>query len=505
MNGSVTRKAMAGVLAATLVGGGGFALGRMDIPWQGGARTIVPAKTGNDTPAPSVPETARTAGARPSFASLVAAVDPAVVHVKVTSIVKAGGEDGFSTDPFGDDSPFRSFPFPGLPFPHGRGGPRDGFKRQGAGSGFIIREDGIVLTNNHVVENAKEITVVLSDGRELPGRVLGRDQKTDLAVVKIEGKGLPTARLGDSDRLQVGDWVVAIGNPFGLNNTVTAGIVSAKGRAIGGPYDDFIQTDAPINPGNSGGPLFDEDGNVVGINSAIFTQNGGNIGIGFAIPINMAKKLVPELEDHGHVTRGWLGVSIQSLTPTMAESFGVDGTKGALVASVMPNSPAAKAGLQPGDVLRRYDGKELGQRTSVPSLVAATPIGTTVPIEIIRDGKTKTVEVTIAKLDEPVETSAVAEQKTRLGLNLRDLSPEERAQRELDPTTGVLVAGVVPGSPAAEAGIEPGNVVLGVNRKPVDTVEAVKAEVAKTPDDKPVLLLVRPSEGGDRFVTLASR
>src|SRR6185503_9580070 len=296
-----------------------------------------------------------------------------------------------------------------------------------------------------------------------------------------------------------------IGNPFGLNNTVTAGIVSAKGRAIGGPYDDFIQTDASINPGNSGGPLFDESGNVVGINSAIFSQNGGSVGIGFAIPINMAKKLVPELEERGHVTRGWLGVTIQSLTPAMAESFGVEGTKGALVASVTPNGPAAKAGLEPGDVVLRYDGTELGQRTSLPSLVAATPIGRTVPVEIIRDGKTKTLEVTVAKLDEPVETSVAAEQKTRLGLKLRDLSPEERTQRELDPNTGVLVAGVVPGSPAAEAGIEPGNVLLRVNRKPVDSAQAAKVEVAKTPDDKPVLLLVRPAEGGDRFVTLASR
>ncbi len=498
MNGSVTRKAAAGVLAATLVGGG-FALGRAGNPGSGEGHVVVP-KTGSETPPPLVPEPARTAGARPSFAALVAAVDPAVVHIKVTSIVKTGGDDGFPDNPFGDDSPF-----PGLPFPHRRGGPREGWKQQGAGSGFVIREDGVVLTNNHVVENAKQITVVLSDGRELPGTVLGRDPKTDLAVVKVEGKALPTARLGDSDQVQVGDWVVAIGNPFGLNNTVTAGIVSAKGRAIGGPYDDFIQTDAPINPGNSGGPLFDESGNVVGINSAIFSQNGGNIGIGFAIPINMAKKLVPELEEHGHVTRGWLGVAIQSLTPTMAESFGVEGTKGALVASVTPNGPAAKAGLEPGDVVLRYDGKELGQRTSLPSLVAATPIGRTVPVEIIRDGKTKTVEATIAKLDEPAETSVAAEQKGRLGLTLRDLSPEERAQRELDRNTGVLVAGVVPGGPAAEAGIEPGNVLLRVNRKTVASVEAAKAEVAKTPDDKPVLLLVRPSEGGDRFVTLASR
>ena len=305
--------------------------------------------------------------------------------------------------------------------------------------------------------------------------------------------------------MKVGDWVVAIGNPFGLNNTVTAGIVSAKGRAIGGPYDDFIQTDAPINPGNSGGPLFDESGNVVGINSAIFTQSGGNIGIGFAIPINMAKKLVPELEEHGHVTRGWLGVSIQSITPAMAESLGVDGTKGALVASVAPRGPAAKAGIQAGDVVLRYDGKELGPRTSLPSLVAATPIGTTVPLDIVRDGQSKTIDVTIAKLAEANEASVTPEHRGRLGLTLRDLSPEERVARELDENEGVLVAEVAPGSPAAEAGLQPGNVVLRVNREPVASVEALKAEVEKTPDEKPLLLLVHPREGGDRFVTLAAR
>ena len=323
-----------------------------------------------------------------------------MVHVGTVSVANAADDDSGSGDPSDDDAPSG----PGGPF-RGFRMPRDprfggGEARRGAGSGFIIRKDGVILTNNHVVEHAKEITVALSDGRKLPAKVLGRDPKTDLAVLKIDSKEpLAVVQLGDSDGLSVGDWVVAIGNPFGLDNTVTAGIVSAKGRAIGqGPYDHFIQTDASINPGNSGGPLFDERGNVVGINTAIFSQSGGNIGIGFAIPINMAKELVPELEEKGHVTRGLLGVSIQKLTPELAESMGTDGAQGALVAGVTADSPAAKAGVQPGDVIHRWDGKSVDEPGTLSMLVAGTPIGKTVPVELSRDGKSKDVEVTVAKL-----------------------------------------------------------------------------------------------------------
>ena len=495
MHRFMIRMAGAGALAASLMAAG-FALGRAGIRTDGPATTTVTAAMApaplSAAAAPDVP------GTRPSFATLVSEVEPAVVHIKVTSVMKAAAPDGDMPEWFGGGRSPRGFPFPQRP---GRGGPT----RQGAGSGFIIREDGIVLTNDHVVEDAKDITVVLGDGRELAGRVLGRDAKTDLAVVKIDGEHLPVARLGDSGHLRVGDWVVAIGNPFGLSNTVTAGIVSAKGRAIGGPYDDFIQTDASINPGNSGGPLFDESGNVVGINSAIYTQSGGNIGIGFAIPINMAKSLVPELETHGHVTRGWLGVTVQKLTPAVAESLEVQGTGGALVAGVAPQSPAAKAGLQVGDVLLRYDGKALDEHTPLPPLVAATPIGSTVPIEIVRDGTTKTVDVTVAKLDDPTEATIPPEGKARLGLALRDLSPSDRERRDLATGEGVLVAEVVPDSPAAEAGIEPGDVILRVNRAPVASVDGLKAAVGRLPDGKAVLLLVRPADGTDRFVTLAAR
>ncbi len=275
MNSSRNRAALAVVLASAL-SLAGFTAGR--------ATRAEPAAS---TPAPAAAQT--TGALLPSFAPLVKNAAPAVVHVKVTSVVKAA-----AASPFGYD-----FPFPGFRLP----GPRT---RQGLGSGFIIRKDGIVLTNDHVVDDAKEITVALTDGREFPATVVGRDPKTDLAVLRIDAKSdLPVAELGDSDALSVGDWVLAIGNPFGLSNTVTAGIVSAKGRTIGGPYDDFIQTDAPINPGNSGGPLLDEHGGVVGINTAIFSRSGGNVGIGFAIPINLAKRLVPELEQHGHVTRAF--------------------------------------------------------------------------------------------------------------------------------------------------------------------------------------------------------
>src|SRR5262245_1872859 len=493
MSHSIIRNASVGVVAAGLAAGG-FALGRM----RGNDATPLRRDVVAAAEAPArdpVPED--VPGRRPSFATLVSEVEPAVVHIKVTSVVKTTGSRDGLPEGFGEDGPFGGFPFAPR-------APRGGFTQQGTGSGFVVRADGIVVTNNHVVDGAKEITVVLGDGRELAGKVLGRDAKTDLAVVKVDGKDLPVARLGDSDQLRVGDWVVAIGNPFGLDNTVTAGIVSAKGRAVGRPYDDFIQTDAPINPGNSGGPLFDEQGNVVGINSAIYTQGGGNIGIGFAIPINMAKTLVPELETHGHVTRGWLGVTIQKLTPEVGESLGVDPTHGALVSAVTPKSPAAKAGIEPGDVVLRYDGKAIDEHHGLPSLVAATPVGSTVALEIIRDGKPRTLDVTVAKLDEPVESNPPAEGKGRLGLMLRNLSPDERERRELPAAGGVLVGGVVPDSPAARAGIEAGDVVLRVNRTQVASVDDVKAAVAKIPEGKAVMLLVHPADGSDRFVTLAA-
>src|ERR1700687_203448 len=322
--------------------------------------------------APAVAEAAPApAGSRglPEFAALADQVSPAVVSIKVVATQKVA-QQGMPREFFGEDSPFG---FRGSPFAQP---PQHEFKRQGAGSGFIVRKDGLILTNNHVVDNAKEITVTLSDEREYSAKVIGRDAKTDLAVLKIEPKGsLSVVTLGDSDALRVGEWVVAVGNPFGLSETVTAGIVSAKGRVIGaGPYDNFIQTDASINPGNSGGPLFNERGEAVGINTAIYSQSGGNVGIGFALPHNLAKTLLPELESKGSVTRGWLGVTIQKVTPALARSMDLDDNHGALVADVASDSPADKAGIKRGDVIVKYDDKKVSDSSALPALVATSPV-----------------------------------------------------------------------------------------------------------------------------------
>jgi serine protease Do len=435
-----------------------------------------------------------------SFAPLVADVAPAVVHIKVVSVQPAANMGGMPFPPewFGPGGPFEGMPFPQVP--------RGGMRQEGAGSGFVIGADGIIVTNNHVVERAKEISVTTSDGHEYDAKVLGTDPKTDLAVLKIEPRGqLPVAKLGDSDDLAVGDWVLAIGNPFGLNNSVTLGIVSAKSRAIGqGPYDDFIQTDASINPGNSGGPLLDSEGRVVGINSAIFSRTGGNMGIGFAIPVNLAKRLVPQLQSDGHVTRGWLGVTVQPLTPQLAESLGLaEDTKGALVAEVQPGSPAATGGLRRGDVIVAFDGKDVDETRTLPELVADSPIGERVDVTVVRDGKTQELTVEIRKMDdEPERRASFDENKGKLGLALRELSPEERKQRDLE-QGGAMIANVRPDGPAAEAMLRPGDVILEVNRKPVTSPSDVGEAVSATPDGKSVLMLVRPAAGGgDRFLTV---
>ncbi|HEU4342722.1 MAG TPA: DegQ family serine endoprotease [Candidatus Binatia bacterium] len=470
------------VLAVALIGGG-FAIGRE-------TQNSMAAAQRND----SVALARSQNGALPSFADLAAQVAPAVVNIKATSIAKTDLPGQF----FGEKGPFPRFraPIPRQPEP---------FRRQGTGSGFIIRKDGLILTNNHVVENAQEITVTLSDKQQYKAKILGRDSKTDLAVIKIETKAsLPAATLGDSDTLRVGDWVMAIGNPFGLSNTVTTGIVSAKGRTIGaGPYDDFIQTDASINPGNSGGPLFNMSGEVVGINTAIFSQSGGNIGIGFAIPVNLVKNLVPELETKGAVTRGWLGVSVQPLTPDLARSFGLDKERGALVGDVVAQGPADKAGIKRGDVIVGYDGKKVDQSVTLPSLVAATPVGKTVSVEVIRDGKPRTVSVAIGKLNDPTAAAMPPQEKGEWGLALQDIRPEERGQMGLTGTEGVLVTAVTPGSPARNAGIQPGDVILQVNQVPVSSVQGVQDAVAKVKGDKPLLLLLRRADGSTSFAALS--
>jgi serine protease Do len=470
---------------------GGFMAGRMTQ-----TEPVQAQQSEQPTPAVSTP----SGHTLPSFATLASQVSSAVVYIKVVAVEKAA-EFRPNQNPFGDDSPFPfRFPFPGPP--------QGGFRRQGSGSGFIIRKDGIILTNNHVVDDAKEIMVTLTDKREYRAKVLGRDPKTDLAVLKIEPKGdLPVARMGDSEALNVGNWVMAIGNPFGLSNTVTAGIVSAKGRTIGaGPYDDFIQTDASINPGNSGGPLFNEHGEVVGINSAIFSRGGGNIGIGFAIPINMAKKLLPELETAGSVTRGWLGVAIQRVTPDLAQSLKLSEPQGALVADVTHDGPADKGGLKRGDVIVAYNGQKVEESSALPTLVAETTVGKTVPLEVVRNGKTQTIEITIAKLSDETarDDSQLEVQKGKWGLALRELRPDERERLSLKSGEGVMVGEVQPESPAAEADIEAGDVILEVNQTPVGSVANLKRELAKVKDDQSLLLLLRRADGNNRFASLAS-
>jgi serine protease Do len=329
-----------------------------------------------------------------SFSQLAKMVGPSVVNI---SAVRVSGTKDFLPfgDLFGGDNPLGDF------FKRFFGDQTDkGTKQESLGSGFIIDKDGLILTNNHVVEKAEEIQVSLPDGKTFEAEIVGRDPKTDIALIRIEaGAPLPPLPLGDSDQAEVGDWVLAIGSPFGLGNTVTAGIVSAKYRKIGaGPYDDFIQTDASINPGNSGGPLLNTKGEVIGINTAIFSQSGGSIGIGFATPINMAKALLPQLKK-GEVVRGWLGVTIQGVTPELAGKFGLSEAKGALVSDVTEGGPADKAGIARGDVITSFDGKEIKTMTDLPTIVGATPVGKSVKVEIVRKGKKKTLDVKVGEME----------------------------------------------------------------------------------------------------------
>jgi serine protease Do len=361
-----------------------------------------------------------------------------------------------------------------------------------AGSGFVLNSNGFIVTNNHVVENASEITVKLDDGRELPAKIVGRDSKTDLALLKVDANGLPVIPLGDSTALQVGEPVMAIGNPFGLEQTVTTGIVSATGRVIGsGPYDNFIQTDASINPGNSGGPLINSRGEVIGINTAIFSRGGGSVGIGFAVPSSLAKTVITQLADHGKVERGWLGVSIQPLTNELAKNFKRDNTSGALVSSVIEGSPAEKAGLKPGDVIVEFNGKKVAKATELPSLVADLPVGRDVPMVVVRDGNEMRLNARIARLEDEAPTKvADTQSKGQLGLALQPITPPVARELGLKVSEGVLVRDVVEGGRAAEAGVRPGDVIVEINRQPVRTVEDLKARVDKQAKNEPIVLLL---------------
>jgi len=439
-------------------------------------------------PTPAAPVSASVGADTPmvpaNFSDLAEKVRPGVVNIQVAKKVKnAGFAQG---NPFGDRNPFGDF------FgPFSEGNPPRGPQQRGVGSGFVMSRDGYILTNNHVVEDADQIKVKFANGKEVEGKVVGRDPKTDLAVIKIGGAtNLQPLTLGNSDDLKVGNWVVAVGSPFGLEQTVTAGIVSAKGRTIGaGPYDNFIQTDASINPGNSGGPLINMKGEVVGINTAIIADGQG---IGFAIPINMAKEIVPQLEAKGHVTRGWLGVGIQEMTPELAKSLGLKEKEGALVAQVFSGSPAEKAGIEAGDVIVEFHGKQIIESKDLPRIVASTPVGESVVVKVSRDGKVMDRQVKLGEMEEKdVQVSKTPTSHKSLGITLQNVTPEIAKGLGLKKESGVVVARVEPGSPAADAGIQRGDVIQEVNRKTVKDVEDFVQKVEKAKGQESILLLIQ--------------
>src|SRR6266567_1178700 len=445
---------------------------------------------------------ARELGGRNSFAPVVKKVGPAVVKVftttKMHNTAYSGppGMDDFLRRFFGDESegrnPHRNFNRP---------------RQQGVGSGVIVTKDGYILTNNHVVDGADEVKVTLQDGREFTAKVIGRDPKSDVAVIKIDAKDLPAIPMADSEKVEVGDIVLAIGNPFGIGQTVTTGIVSATGRGnMGLDYEDFIQTDAAINPGNSGGALVDADGRLLGINTAILSRSGGNQGIGFAIPVNLARDVMESLVKEGHVTRGYLGVMIQDINPALASQFKLKDTSGAVVGDVTPHSPADKAGFKNYDVVLEFDGKKVTDSRHLKLEVARTKPGETVPVKILRDGATKTLEVTVKELPgaerlAKADTQNHDDNGTLNGVTVGDLDRAARQQYDLPETVhGVVVTDVAPDSAAAEAGLKPGDVIQEINRKPVKSAEEAVRMTENTTDKTTLLRVWR--NGGSRFVVV---
>jgi len=430
-----------------------------------------------------------------NFSALAETVSPAVVHIRVVKTVKSEGPafGPFNRNPFGDNEQFRDF------FGH-RFGPqrRPEFKQPGLGSGFIIDKAGYIVTNNHVVDGADSIKVILKDETEYNAEVIGRDPVTDIALIKIEAKhDLPSVPLGSSDNLKVGEWVTAIGSPFGLQYTVTAGIVSAKGRVIGsGPYDDFIQTDASINPGNSGGPLINMQGQVVGINTMIIA---GGQGIGFAIPIDLAKGIVTQLKTNGEVTRGWLGITIQDLKGQLAEYYGVSGKTGVLVASVVPGDPADQAGIQPKDIITEINGEKVTTSRDLTKLAAKMGVGDTAKVTILRNGKSKTLEVQIGKRPMTMASASESRQKEKqgeYGFKVTDLTPEMARRFNLEQSSGVIVVGVAPNSKADAAGIQQGDFIIEINHQTVASVKDFKNLIDQYKKADGINLLVKRMNAG---------
>ena len=521
-----TVPAIAGGVVLGLIVAFASAGGAFQFPWGSDEgpppKAGAPAQAGQPAPAHKPapanapePDEARVI-ALPSWAPMVKKVMPTVVNIAITQEVKTGGMGGSDEGqggeggpegpgpggpgggPEGPGSPGGS-PFgPGNPFGGGGGDPFEQFrhffgqvphnyKEHGLGSGVIVSPDGYILTNNHVAGHADEIQVTLMDKRAFTAKVIGKDPKTDIALIKIDTKQpLPFATLGNSGRTDVGDWVMAIGSPFGFNLTVTTGIISAKGRALGGNYDDFIQTDASINPGNSGGPLFSTDGKVIGINTAIYSSTGSNAGIGFAIPIDLAKSVMQQLKEHGKVVRGWLGVEIQEVTPALAKSFGLDAPNGALVAGVDKSGPAGKAGIQQGDIIVKFDSDVVHDEHELPEMVAQTPLGKTVPVEVIRDGKHLMLTASIQELKDKQIANAAGSGApgSSWGLTVQDLTPEIAQQLGIQNSKGVVIRNVRPDSPGAEAGLQPGDVILEVDNSKVGSSDDFAAAAKGAQKDK---------------------
>jgi serine protease Do len=437
-----------------------------------------------------------------SFSELAEAVGPAVVNIRTVKTLKGGGPvfRHFQREPGGRENPFNEF-FERF---FGEEMQRE-FKQPSLGSGFIIDKDGYVVTNNHVIEDADQIKVKLGDEKEFDAQVIGRDPSTDLALLKIKSNShdFPVLKLGDSAQLKVGQWVVAIGSPFGLERTVTAGIVSAKGRVIGsGPYDDFIQTDASINPGNSGGPLLNLKGEVIGINTAIIASGQG---IGFAIPINLARGVIDQLKSGGEVTRGWLGVAIQDVNQEMAEYYGFESKKGVFVADVFKGDPADAAGIKPKDIIVEVNGQKVETTRQLTSLVAAIPVGQSAKIKVIRDGQPKTINVKIAKRDDTKVASRGETPEKRddqLGLRVSGLTPEIAQRFNIREAAGVIVIDVQSGSQADEAGMRVGDIVKEVNRQGVESVKDYNDALKKVPKDGNVNLFIWRKNAGFLVVKL---
>ena len=496
---SVKRRWMMSVAALALVGAFGAAVALAPSAPQ--ANTPVTAATTAPTALPT------------SFADIAEQVSDAVVNIQVSRRSAAGAPVAEApTDPRFDEFFDRFSERFGLPDRRefrNRPAPDRGGRVAGVGSGFIIDPSGFIVTNDHVAGDADEIRVTLQNGDQYDATLVGRDPKTDLALLKVEAQDdLPHVMFGDSDDARVGDWVIAVGNPFGLSHTVTVGVVSAFDRAIGagGPYDEFLQIDASINRGNSGGPTFNTAGEVIGVNSAIFSPTGGSVGIGFAIPSNVAQRIIDELRETGTVERGWLGVSIQAVTPDLAEGLGLDGAQGALVADVVAGSPADDAGLQQGDVILSVDETEIEELRDLPRVVAEIRPGQTADLVVWRDGRRVDVDARIGELDEPVQVSSAAPSggDDMLGLSLSRLDRDARRDFGIeDDVTGVVITDVAPDSPAREKGLRPGDVIVSVGKNdvasPADVTDGIRSAEQ---DDRGSVLLLIARDANQRFVAL---